>query len=275
LVTLSTPARDAFVGLGFARESITVVPPGVDGRFSPGGTRSPTPLVLTVGRLWPQKRVHLVVEAMARLRDQHPSAELVVVGDGPCRPDLEALAQATGARVRFAGRVDEGDLVELYRRAWVVASASFGEGWGMTVTEAAACATPAVVSVNTGHSEAVVHGDTGLLVDMGKAPDTQPSAGGTGAGDGIRTGGGRLTEVPVGVEAMVAGLDRALGDAGSRERWGRNAVARARHLDWDRVAARVLGVLTADAERREQASRGRVRKAGYQGVPAVAPTSRR
>jgi glycosyltransferase involved in cell wall biosynthesis len=249
LVTLSSPARDELVALGFDADSLTVVPPGVDGRFSPGGTRSPTPLLLTVGRLWPQKRVHLVVEAMARLRDRYPSAELVVVGDGPCRSDLVALARSTRARVRFPGRVDDTELVDLYRSAWMLASASFGEGWGMTITEAAACGTPAVVSVNTGHSQSVVHGHTGLLVDM--------------------------SGVSGGVEGLVEAVGRVLEDTGLREGMGRNAVAHARQFDWDRVAARVLGVLAADAQRREQVSRGYVRKAGYQGVPAVAPTSRR
>ena len=218
LVTLSSPARDELVQLGFDADAITVVPPGVDGRFSQGGTRSPTPVLVTVGRLWPQKRVDLVVAAMAHLRDRHPSAELVVVGDGPCLPDIEARIRQTGARVRLAGRVDEATLVGLYRSAWVLTSASFGEGWGMTVTEAAACGTPAVVSANAGHRHAVVDGRTGLVVDI----------------DGA-TGG---------VERLAAALDRVLGDHELRARMGRAAAVRARTFDWDTAAARVLDVLT-------------------------------
>jgi glycosyltransferase involved in cell wall biosynthesis len=223
LVTLSSPARDELVQLGFDPDAVTVVPPGVDGRFSEGGARSPTPVLLTVGRLWPQKRVDLVVAAVARLRDRHPAAELVVVGDGPCRPDVEARARAMGARVRLVGRVDEATLVDLYRSAWVLASASFGEGWGMTVTEAAACGVPAVVSANAGHRHAVVDGRTGLVVDVDDGPG--------------------------GVDRLAAALDRVLGDDALRARMGREAATRARTFDWDRAAAQVLDVLTGAARR--------------------------
>jgi glycosyltransferase involved in cell wall biosynthesis len=224
LVTLSAPARDAFADLGFDPASITVVPPGVDARFSPapqGGRRSATPLVLTVARLWPQKRIDRLIDVMARLRVRHPQAELLVVGDGPCRPALESRAAASGAAVRFAGAVPDARLVELYRSAWVLASASFGEGWGMTITEAAACGTPAVVIVNTGHRQAVVDGETGLL-----AADE---------------------------DALVAGLDRVLADAALRERLGAAAADHARSFDWDRAALHVLEVVTADARRRPRA----------------------
>ena len=54
-------------------------------------------------------------------------------------------------------------MVDLYRRAWVLASTSAREGWGMTITEAAACGTPAVVSDVAGHADAVVDGETGML----------------------------------------------------------------------------------------------------------------
>lgn len=224
LVTLSSPARDELVELGFDADSITVVPPGVDARFSQGGTRSPTPLLLTVGRLWPQKRVELVVEAMARLRHRHPTAELIVVGDGPCRPAIEARARSTGARVRLAGRIDDATLVDLYRSAWVLTSASFGEGWGMTITEAAACGTPAVVSANAGHRHAVVDGTTGLVIDIDTAP--------------------------AGVASLATALDRLLTDDPLRARLGREAATRARTFDWDTTSARVLDVLTAAADRR-------------------------
>lgn len=329
LVTLSEPARDELVGLGFDAASITVVPPGVDDRFSLGATpRSPTPLVLAVGRLWPQKRVDLVIDAMAALRPRHPTAELVVVGDGPCLPDLEARARASGARVRFAGRVDDATLVDLYRSAWVLASASFGEGWGMTITEAGACGTPAVVSINSGHAQAVLHGQTGLLVevpDLAGQSDVAGAAFGAshvattaradgrspGAAEGADAANGASQAEAAGradttgrtemagraggpgpverggvpgqpgrasggcrVEGLVAALDRVLRDDVLRGRLGAGAAAYAAGFEWDGVAARVLGVLVGDAEGRDQVSRRRVRKAGYQGVPAVEPTSR-
>jgi glycosyltransferase involved in cell wall biosynthesis len=215
IVALSPSVRDELVALGYRPAGITVVTPGVSERFSPGGGRCPTPRILTVCRLWPIKQVDVLIRAVAALRARHPDVELVVVGEGPCRPQLDELVRDLRAPVRFLGRVDEATLVALYRSAWVLASASAGEGWGMTLTEAAACGTPAVVADNTGHRHAVVDGVTGLLA-RGQA-------------------------------GLTAGLDRLLGDPVERARLGRAARARAVELSWDRTAAAMLDVLVADA----------------------------
>jgi glycosyltransferase involved in cell wall biosynthesis len=91
----------------------------------------------------------------------------VIVGDGYEREALEAQVRELGAGdwISFPGRVDAATLLDLYRRAWVLASASAHEGWGMTITEAAACGTPAVATRIAGHADAVVSERTGLLVD--------------------------------------------------------------------------------------------------------------
>lgn len=219
IVALSPSVRADLVGLGYPEAGIHVVPPGVAPAFRPGGRRAPRPQVLTVGRLWPVKHVEVLVEAVGRLRHRHPGVELVVVGEGPCRAGIEALIHELDAPVRLVGRVDQAALVAAYRSAWVLASASAGEGWGMTVTEAAACATPAVVADNTGHRHSVVDGVTGLVVS--------------------------------GLDALTAALDRVLTDAGLRSRLGRAAHARARDLTWEGTAAAMLDVLVADARRRQ------------------------
>jgi glycosyltransferase involved in cell wall biosynthesis len=218
LVALSPSVRDDLVGLGYARSTITVVPPGVGAHFAPGGTRARHPLLLTVGRLAPVKAVGTVVTAAAALADRYPGLELVVVGDGPCRVEVEAQARRMGAPARFTGRVSDAALVDLYRSAWLLVSASAGEGWGMTVTEAAACATPAVVVDNSGHRHAVADGVTGVL---------------------CRTGAD-----------LAEGITGLLDDPGRREAMGLAAQRRADALTWDRTAADMLGVLVADARRR-------------------------
>ena len=145
VVTLSESSRHELIDyLGLRPAQISVVPPGIDERFQPGETRSPVPMVLSVGRLMPSKRVDELVRIVAQVRTSVPDLQLVVVGDGYERPALEAQVAALGAEgwVRIAGRVSDRELLTLYRRAWVVASASIAEGWGMTLTEAAACGTP-------------------------------------------------------------------------------------------------------------------------------------
>jgi glycosyltransferase involved in cell wall biosynthesis len=168
IVTLSSSSKQELVQkLHLASEQITVVPPGVDASFTPGGERSPTPLVVAVGRLVPVKRLHLLIDALAAIRPRIPTLRAVLVGEGYERESLETHVHEVGADdwITFAGWVDEATLRDLYRRAWVVASASAHEGWGMTITEAAACGTPAVVTRIAGHADAVVHERTGLLVD--------------------------------------------------------------------------------------------------------------
>lgn len=219
IVTLSESSRDEIVELlHLDPERVSVVPPGVDERFSPGGRRAADPLVVAVGRLVPVKRFDVLFRALALVKARHPSLRAVVVGEGYERPRLEALRAEIGATtwVDLPGRVSDTELVAWYRRAWVVASTSLREGWGMTLSEAGACATPAVATDIAGHRDAVVHGVTGFLAD-----DV----------DGVAAALGRLVE------------DRAL-----RERFGSAAAARARSLTWEAAACTIFSALAAQVE---------------------------
>ena len=97
-------------------------------------TKSPTPLVVAVGRLVPVKQFDVLVDALVALKADHPGLEAVIVGEGYKREDLEAQIHAARAEswITLPGRIDEDAKVDLYRRAWVLASASAREGWGMT-----------------------------------------------------------------------------------------------------------------------------------------------
>lgn len=222
LVTLSESTREELLAIGHRAENVVVVSPGVDERFSPGAQRSPTPLVLSVGRLMPQKRQSTLIDIVANIRDQHPKLELLIVGDGPARSALEAQARSHGDWIRFAGRVDDTTLVDLYRSAWVVASASIAEGWNMTLTEAGACATPAVASRIAGHVDAVIDGHTGLLAD-------DPSG-------------------------LARALDRILGDEALRSKLGAAALGHAARFTWEAASRDIFAVLASDARRRAGSS---------------------
>jgi len=222
IVTLSESSKRELVDeLHFRREKITVVPPGIDPRFSPDGERSPTPLVVAVGRLVPVKRFDLLVEALVALKPDHPDLEAVIVGEGYRREELESqIHQGSAERwIRLPGHVDDAELVDLYRRAWVLASASAREGWGMTVTEAGACATPAVATRIAGHLDAVVHEHSGLLVD--------------------------------GRDELAGALDRVLRDDALRARLATGAREHAARFTWAATARGTLEVLAADAMRRQ------------------------
>ncbi|HEX9992105.1 MAG TPA: glycosyltransferase family 4 protein [Acidimicrobiales bacterium] len=227
VVTLSESSKRELVEqLGFRPERVSVVHPGIDPRFSPGGTRSPRPLVVAVGRLVAVKRFHLLVDALVALKPRHPDLRAVIVGDGYERGALREQIAANDADgwIALAGRVDDAALIDLYRSAWVLASTSAREGWGMTLTEAAACGTPSVVTRIAGHEDAVDEGRSGLL-----------------AGD---------------LPGIVAALDRVLGDADLRRRLQEGALAHARRFTWEATAR---GTLEALAEEAHRHARGRHR----------------
>lgn len=166
IVTLSESSRHEIVDyLGLPDRNVTVVPPGIDERFRPDGPRASRPLVVAVGRLMPSKRFEDLIDAMVEVRRTVPDAHLVIVGDGYERPTLEERIAANDARdwIRLAGRVSDEELLSLYRQAWLVASASIAEGWGMTLTEAAACGTPSVATDIAGHRDSVSPDHSGLL----------------------------------------------------------------------------------------------------------------
>jgi phosphatidylinositol alpha-1,6-mannosyltransferase len=150
----------------------------------------------------------------------------VVVGDGDRRRALEALAAELGVAdaVRFAGSVSEAERDAWLGRAHVFAMPSRvpedgvgGEGFGIAYLEAAARGLPAVAGDRGGAVDAVVDGETGLLVDA-----TDPGA-------------------------VAEALVTLLTDAPLRERLGAAARARAEEHAWPRVAHRVERVLTAVA----------------------------
>lgn len=218
ILTPSDSSRSEIIErLRLPAERVTSVPNGVDRRFTPGGARAAVPTVLTVGRLVPHKRVDELIRAAAEARVRVPHLELVIAGDGYEREHLDAVVTELGAEawVRFEGRVTDDHLVDLYRQAWLVASASSAEGWGMTITEAAACGTPSVATRIAGHADVIDHQRSGLLVDR--------------------------------PEGLAGAISDVLLDGPLRQRLGTGAAERATQLSWARTARDVLAALAAEA----------------------------
>ena len=169
VITLSESSKAEMVHkLGWQAANVGVIPPGIGPLFRPGPAKSPTPLVVAVGRLMPAKHFDELIRLLAPLRERLPGFELVIVGEGTERPRLESEIRRLGAGdfVHLVGRISDEDLVAFYLRAWLLTAASEAEGWGMTITEAAACGTPAVVTDIGGHRDAVVAGVSGELAPL-------------------------------------------------------------------------------------------------------------
>jgi len=213
IVTLSESSRAHILDrLRLPADNVHVVPPGIDPGFSPGA-EAPDPTVVAVGRLMPSKNFPALLDAMAAVRRKVPNARLRIIGEGYERPNLERRIAELGAAewCTLEGRVAPEVLLEAYRSAWIVASTSRAEGWGMTLTEAAACATPAVATRIPGHTDAVVDNETGLLVDRN--------------------------------DELAPAMVRLLTDHDVRQRQAAAALTRSAHFSWDRTAFDTLAVL--------------------------------
>jgi glycosyltransferase involved in cell wall biosynthesis len=204
---------------GVDRRSIHVVHPGVDCvGFHPlddGERLRERPTVLFVGNAERAKGIWTVFEAVARLARRRPEILLQIVGRGQELEPVLLAADAAGvaANVEVVGYLpDRAGLPEYYRRAHVFASPAFHEvGVANVYVEAMASGCPVVACSTGGAPEAVLDGETGLLV------------------------------APEDVEATAAAIDRIVGDQALRARM--SAAARARavdHFATDHYAARVL-----------------------------------
>ncbi|MGW1544341.1 glycosyltransferase family 4 protein [Streptomyces sp. NPDC002309] len=158
MVAVSPSTAQALRALGVARERIRVVHNGVE-EPGPRAERSAEPLFVAVGRLVEYKRVDLLLRLWERVRPV-TGGRLVIVGDGPERERLAALA---GPGVEFTGHVSEAEKHRLLCAAWLLLHPSAVEGWGLVVTEAAVRGTPAVGFDVPGLRDSVVHGETGVL----------------------------------------------------------------------------------------------------------------
>jgi glycosyltransferase involved in cell wall biosynthesis len=126
----------------------------------------PAPLrFLTVGRLTPNKNQRTVVEAMAKIHAAGVDAHLDVYGDGPCRPELEALAASLGIadRVSFHGSVDHGDVLRAFQAADLHLLATRQEGFGKVLLEGMVHATVPVFSESPLADEISGGGSRGLV----------------------------------------------------------------------------------------------------------------
>jgi glycosyltransferase involved in cell wall biosynthesis len=204
-VAISRSTAEALVDIGVHETAVTVIEPGVDVPSGPVPSKAEEPLFVSLNRLVPHKRIDLLLKAWNMACATTPG-RLIVVGDGPELGDLRHLA-ATIPRVEVRGRVTEEEKLDLLARAWAVVSAAHHEGWGMSIMEAAALATPALAVDAPGLRDAVVDGATGFLV---------PSS--------------NEAQIP---EAFAKAMIDLVNDDKRRHALGRCARQRARVFSWD------------------------------------------
>jgi phosphatidylinositol alpha-1,6-mannosyltransferase len=215
----------AQLNLRRGHSTVRVIPLGTDPAvFRPGletaAVRSRYGLVegrwlLTVARLAAHKGIDTSLRVLAELRPAMPDLRYAIIGSGHLQMKLESLARELGVadRVRFLTNVPDTDLPALYNCAEIYLGLSrtvelMAEGFGIALSEASACGVPVVAGASGGIPDAVLEGQTGLLVD----PDRPEPA---------IAAVGKLLRDPQ--------LGKWLGAAGRK--------AAERYFNWDRVSA--------------------------------------
>lgn len=214
VLTVSGTSRAEIVDhLGVRQDRIHVVHIGADtDLFSPDPSvrRIPGRIVTTSSADVPLKGLVFLVEALAKVRTEHPDAHLVVVGkrpeEGPVAQSIERYG-LEGA-VEFVKGISDAELVDLVRSAQVACVPSLYEGFSLPAAEAMATGTPLVATTGGAIPEvAGKDGETCLAVPPGDAG------------------------------ALAAGLNRLLGDPELRVRLGAAGRERVlRHFTWARAA---------------------------------------
>jgi glycosyltransferase involved in cell wall biosynthesis len=122
-------------------------------------------MVLYVGRLVAEKGLRELLDAAGRLHGSRPRLQLALVGEGPLRTELQALASATGVPVHFAGAQPPAEVARWMAASNLVTLPSYSEGHPNVLVEALACGRP-VVATPVGGIPEVVDASSGLLVPV-------------------------------------------------------------------------------------------------------------
>jgi len=221
VIGVSRALADRMLALGALRSTMHVVPNGVDRRMfhfgEPQAARarlglfSDEKVLLSVGHLQELKGYHLVVEAVARLRQKGVRCSYHIIGEGDERDRLQTQIRALGLQeqVVLHGAVPNKRLRPWYQAASVFVLASSREGWPNVLNEALSCGAPCIATRVGGVPEIVREGENGMMVDRS-------------------------------VEGLAAGIAAALGRS-----WNRRLLAdEAIHRGWDDVARRLLVIFS-------------------------------
>ena len=200
IAVVSRALCEVAVTKGLPSKHLFLSPPAFDVSLSAGddgATERSSTTILTVARLQRQKRIDVLLRALANVRVRHQQVRLVIVGDGPQLERLQKLAVDLDlqSHVEFAGPLEprSAELFKRYREAAFFALASVGEGMGNVFIEAGAFGLATIGCDDGGTPDVVQHEKTGLLVP----PDNE--------------------------DALAAALDRLLGEAELRQRLGAQA----------------------------------------------------
>jgi len=167
IITISQSSKKDIIALGLGKDgNIEVIPPGVNHNLFRPAAKTSYPSFVYLGRLKPYKNVDVIIKALDKVRLDYPKVKLSIAGEGESDRYLKQLTAKLNlnSHVEFSGYITEAEKAKLLARSWVALQPSSIEGWGITVIEANASATPVIASNVAGLRESVLYRKTGLLV---------------------------------------------------------------------------------------------------------------
>jgi glycosyltransferase involved in cell wall biosynthesis len=225
LIAVSSEIKSELIRCGAAPDRVTVVLNGIDhNKFRRDRLRQRLArrqfqiaenefVIGAIGRLEPQKRFDLLLEAVALLRNSRPKIRLLIVGEGSARSDLEKRLRELGLMSVCHLLGHRSDVVDVHHALDLFVQSSEYEGTPNAVLEAMALGTPVVATDVGGTAELVEQGIHGLVVRPGDA------------------------------HALAAAIDRAIADPGVAKARARAARERVeRELSFTRRMQRVEAV---------------------------------
>jgi len=217
LVAISESTKQELLSHGYPENNLFLVPCAVNHAAYhqlPGIPRTEA-LIGYVGRIKKYKSVDHLLHAFAIVLKVIPHAKLVIIGEGDGKSSFQQLSHELQIdhATTFTGFLPLEEKVRLLNQMQMVVNTSAKEGWGLTVTEANACGTPAVASDVPGLRDAVIDGESGLLYEYGN------------------------------IEQLAEKILLLLRDEHLRSRLAAGALAYAESLTWDKSATIMLEVI--------------------------------
>ncbi len=169
----SKSVADDLKNFGIPSQNINNFSLGIDHSRYKTGKKSIKPIFIFVGRLARMKRADLCVKAMKEVCQKYNQSKLALIGYGPEEYNLKKLIISLGLQDNvdlvtrdnlYFGKDRKDVKVKLLQQAWAIILPSVKEGWGMVVTEAAACGTPAIVTNVSGLKDSVIDSKTGFII---------------------------------------------------------------------------------------------------------------
>jgi colanic acid/amylovoran biosynthesis glycosyltransferase len=176
VIVVSNDMKKQLLNLGADLTKIYLNPYGVEtNKFTGASPETKAPIFITVGRFTAKKAPQLTIKAFLKVLDKIPNAQMIMIGDGELWEESKQLVNELNIsdKIDFQGKKSPEQIAEQLREARIfvqhsrIAENGDSEGTPNTILEASATGLPIVSTRHAGIKDAVVHGETGFLVEEG------------------------------------------------------------------------------------------------------------